>query len=675
MTPRNALVHSLQAPEGIPGATSPPAGSTPKIRAASRSGQRRRNHRRFAHVLLTLALGLGTISCDDETLSKTPDMPMTPLRCIDDSECAPRERCTSTGICVPLDICDENRPCPDPEQICADNDGDGYNDCFFERCQEAADCIGKITCDSDALIRCVDGRCLCGDPCQGGCPDGSGCCLPNDMCMMLPPQCGDLVCPRGQFISVTSTGAWDTGKCEVLGETCECVRYPPLALGDIGLHSAMAENAQNTYLSAYNLDYGDLMFGILSRDGMNIDWEFVDGVPSSTSAVTGDVDGPRGGLSEPGHDLGLYTDIEIDALGQPHIAYHDRSYGRLKYAIGTTTGWKIHTIDDAGTAGMYAHLTFTDDGRPRIAYLTLREERNGARYSALKLAVSNSLAPQDASSWTIRVVDEISLNPYGCEVRCNQGEVCRASDHTCFVPSPASLCAGGCPNSNEACFEGACVATDPIDPVTALPKASGLWPSMDLKSDGTAMIAYYNSIQGTLKLAEAAGPNPGVGAITNTVLDGTMTDDVGRFPSLFVSNTQETHISYMNQSAQSLMYKKLDSMGTSLLTETVQRGDQQSTVPGGDFVGADTALVVDSMGMARIAYQNGTTGTLRYARRFSDGSWNLITLRGGEDPYEGSFGFYVDQVLTQGANAPLVSSYRYWLSKPLSNGLVVVAAP
>jgi hypothetical protein len=644
-----------------------------------------RRCRRFRRPLLALAQSLifslalgasfGLIACDDETLTKAPDQPMTAIRCIDDSECGPRERCTSTGLCVPRDACDENRPCPDPEQICADNDGDGYNDCFFERCREAADCVGKIQCDHDGLIRCVDGRCVCGDPCQGGCPDGLGCCIPTDMCMMLPAQCEDLMCPRGQFISVTSTGAWDTGECEILGESCECVRYPPLPEGDIGLHSAMAADGQNTYLSAYNLDYGDLMFGVLLRDGASIDWESVDGLPSSTTAVTGAIDGPRGGLSEAGADVGHYSDIKIDLMGQPHIAFHDRSNGALKYAVGTMEGWKVHSIDDSGTAGLYADLTLTDDGRPRIAYLTVREERNGTRYTALKLAVSNSLLPTSASAWSIRVLDEISLNPFGCDVRCNLGELCRASDHICFTPSPSSACSGGCPNPDEACFQGQCVATSPIDPVSTIPKAAGLWPSIDLKSDGSALVAYYDSINGRLKMAAITGPNPGVGAVSLDIVHTSTAADLGRFPSLFVSSAQEVHLSYLNQTRQSLIYRKLDSLHATLLSETVENGLALGSGPSGEWVGADTALVVDATGVVRIAYQNGTTGALRYARRMANGNWNLTTLKGEEEPYEGSYGFYVDQVLTQGGTVALVSSYRYWLSQSMGNGLIVTTAP
>jgi len=176
-------------------------------------------------------------------------------------------------------------------------------------------------------------------------------------------------------------------------------------------------------------------------------------------------------------------------------------------------------------------------------------------------------------------------------------------------------------------------------------------------------------------MAELAGPNPGVGALTLSTVDSGMTDDVGRFPSVFVSGSDETHISYMNQTEQSLMYRKLDAMGSTILMETVEQGSTQGSMPGGDFVGADTALIVDEMGMVRIAYQNATEGSLRYARRQPNGTWTLITLKGDEDPYEGSFGFYVDQVLTPGMATPMVSSYRYWLSQPYSNGLIVTPAP
>jgi hypothetical protein len=128
------------------------------------------------------------------------------------------------------------------------------------------------------------------------------------MCQPLPAQCLSLTCPLGQFLSVTSSGSWDSGNCMLTGAVCDCKPYPPLPLGDIGLYSAIDQGAMGpAMVSAYNLDYGDLMVGVVQAD-QSISWTFVDGVPTSTTTIVGAIDGPRGGQSAPGPDVGIYTD-------------------------------------------------------------------------------------------------------------------------------------------------------------------------------------------------------------------------------------------------------------------------------------------------------------------------------------------------------------------------------
>ena len=106
----------------------------------------------------------------------------------------------------------------------------------------------------------------------------------------------------------------------------------------------------------------------------------------------------------------------------------------------------------------------------------------------------------------------------------------------------------------------------------------------------------------------------------------------------------------------------------------VEDGLEPMFGPDGHFIGADPALITDASGLVRIAYQDGTTGALRYARRQPGGGWVRITLRGDEMPYMGSFGFYTDQIATP---TPLISTYRYFLSAPNApaNGVVVVTPP
>src|SRR6185295_576076 len=200
-----------------------------------------------------------------------------------------------------------------------------------------------------------------------------------------------------------------------------------------------------------------------------------------------------------------------------------------------------------------------------------------------------------------------------------------------------------------------------------LPTARGLWPSLAIAPNGDAIIAYHDRFEGNFKMARVAGPDLRAGAITIVAVDGFgvngSTDIAGLFPSLFLTPSGEIHVSYMNQTKRSLIYRSLDANFQTQIVEIVEEGLATSGGPEGVLIGADSALVVDRTGQARIAYQDATNGELRYARRMGS-TWNILTLAGNESPYRGSFGFYSDQVLDRNRENPLVSTYRYFLSAP-----------
>lgn len=611
-------------------------------------------------------------------MNQTPDSGVT-SRCRMKSDCPDRQDCNvSIGVCYNLDACGPGiGDCP-PPQMCGDGNDDGYNECIFDRCTMNSQCA-QLTCAGGEVPQCVAGGCICGTPCMGGCPSSQGCCIPEDRCHDLPAQCRSLTCSPGQIVSVTATGAWSTSRCEVVGETCECVRLPALPLGDIGLHSAVAHDGRAPILSAYNLDYGDLMYGELQGSG-TIRWEFVDGIPTSSSAaITGDVDGPRGGVSTPGEDVGLYTDIAADTAGRAHIVYHDRTKGDLKYAINLPTGWAIHTVAESGTAGYYNSLTFDRMERPIIAFLTLREGTATARKSSLRIALTSTLTPRAISDWVVRDLTVVNLVPLGCEESCNQNEVCRASDLSCVVPDPPTSCNPAC-DTDRRCIGGRCVLIDPLPPFRDLPMARGLWPSVQAAPDGGVFVAYYDRFDRALRIARVAGPDPRSGTITTVNVDGAGTgngDDTGLYPSMLVTPAGEIHLVYMNATRRSVVYKSLDASLRATITETIESGIGMGSAPGGELVGADPAIVVDAMGSIRVAFQNATTGELRYARREGPGRWNVTTLRGNEMPYQGTYGFYTDQALGPDRMRPVVSSYRFFLAAPMGprNGVEVVSPP
>jgi hypothetical protein len=605
-------------------------------------------------------------ACDGDNLVGVEDRDGGPGPCMTDEDCPDRFACNAPlRLCYALDECGPDMPCPEPE-VCVEADN-GYRRCRFERCEDASDCT-ELSCGSDLIPTCTAGSCICGEPCNGGCPPGRGCCIPTEMCLDLPPECMGLECPPGQFVSVTSSGAWSRRECEVTGETCACEVLPPLPIGDIGLYSALAADATGAVMSAYNLDYGDLMFGFVQPDG-SVDWSFVDGVPTTTTSITGDVEGPRGGNSDPGLDVGLYTDIATDNVGQPHIVYQERERGALRYARRSNAGWTIHTVDGdgIGSTGLYSSIAFDMGGVPHVAYLAAREERANQRSSSLRIAWANGAEPSARGDWSFRDVDTYDLSGESCTHRCNIDEVCLASTDTCVVPDPRNACSPTC-GSGEACVSGACAAIRSGPAFYDLPLARGLWPSLAVLGDGTVLIAYHDRVEQNLKIARITGDlrNAPIEIVT---LDGAgapngSTDETGLFPSLYATPGGELHLTYLNATRQALGYLLLDANLDAVVREEVESGLGMGGGPDGALIGADSALVVDASGVARVAYQDATLGDLKYARRQGPNNWVVITLAGDEDPYRGSFGFYTDQVLDSGRLNPQVSTYRYFLSAP-----------
>jgi hypothetical protein len=264
-------------------------------------------------------------------------------------------------------------------------------------------------------------------------------------------------------------------------------------------------------------------------------------------------------------------------------------------------------------------------------------------------------------------------------------EVCLSSDGSCVVPDPAQNCTPAC-QGDTRCIQRACVGITPLPPFRDLPRARGLWPSLALLPDGSALVAYYDNVAHDLKVAKVAGPDLAHGAITVTVVDGAgsgSTDDAGSYPSLFTTPSGDIHLAYLNTTRDALIYRTLDDTLAVVLDEVVESALQVGG-PGGEYIGANPALLVDANGTVRIAYQNGSEGLLRYATRAPGmaPNWTLSTLRGGAMPYDGSFGFYTDQAFGAARMNPVLSTYRYFLSDPTAapngtggNGLVVLSPP
>jgi hypothetical protein len=158
-------------------------------------------------------------------------------------------------------------------------------------------------------------------------------------------------CPAGKICN------FDTGQC--------VDPRPPDCPADLGRFLSIAVDSTNAVLfSSYTSDFGDLVVGQLDGQGA-LSCQYVDGAPAVLNGHPDpDMDGD---------DVGLYSWLALDLLDRPHVAYFDRTNGRLKYAMRSGEGWEVVTVprrnDNDHVVGRSCSLALDSDGLPHIAFL------------------------------------------------------------------------------------------------------------------------------------------------------------------------------------------------------------------------------------------------------------------------------------------------------------------
>ncbi|MCZ7682257.1 MAG: hypothetical protein M5U28_27085 [Sandaracinaceae bacterium] len=246
--------------------------------------------------------------------------------------------------------------------------------------------------------------CECGTPMEpepcGGCGRNELCCESTDMCVDYDIE--DL-CDPGYECDPD-----DVELDDMCGVVCSmCTVRPALQPGILATYlDAIVDEAGAVHVSGYSpgfaqgtssARYGDLVFG--SWDGSSVTWEIVDGAP--TMPITNDPSGWRGGVSDPGQDVGRWTSL-AHASGTYYISYYDADDGALKLAVGSPGAWQTHTVDDTGDSGRYSSLVLTATG-PAIAYLRIQEspEMPGQVVSSVMVASANVATPASPTDWTL----------------------------------------------------------------------------------------------------------------------------------------------------------------------------------------------------------------------------------------------------------------------------------
>ena len=420
----------------------------------------------------------------------------------------------------------------------------------------------------------------------------------------------------------------------------------PLDPGLLATHLDLAAMADGTLvLAGYSPGnptrnpYGDLVVGLWDAASESVSWEIVDGVP--TGAPMTNQDGWRGGIQEPGDDVGRFASVAT-ADGKVHVAYYDATHGALKFAIGTPGGgWAVHQVDDEGDAGRYASLVITSSG-PAIAYMaTNAAAASGVRPTGDVRVARASGEPSGASDWTITTV---TTKDIPCRAAlCPSSAICVAAGD-CTTAS--GECEGGCA-TDEACVAGTCAPVIGDDWVEAYPEAVGLYAALATSSDGLALV-YYDRTEGNIYGAALTGStwdDPFL--IGGYALGEPFVGDSGIGASLTVDGSDVWHVTYVDGAEETLRYARVEN-GAVDLSEVVDNGTTDGTTmheDGRHLVGDDSTVAVTSGGEVRVAYQDATAGAAMFARRGGDGEWTVELL---DD--EDFTGFFTSQVIVGGSS-------------------------
>ena len=461
---------------------------------------------------------------------------------------------------------------------------------------------------------------------------------------------------------VTETGCRATGTCLALNP------------GLIGAYtSAVTDGGGNIWVAGYleadwqsGFSWGDLVVG--SYDGTNVAWSIVDGVPAEPPVNPNiyDPQGFRGGQTEAGDDVGLWTSIALDPTGQPAVAYYDATNHALRYASSAGGVWAVGVVVQGAAAdyGRYAKLLF-QNGLPLIAYQFTESGADGTVASGVRLA-TGSAAAADQAQWTF---EDVALEPATpCRARfCSTGTACVASTGTCIDKRPD--CSPGCA-SGEQCVDvgGApqCEAVFSVAQLDSYPDASGLYVSMAARPGGGVGIAFYDRVHGNVVAASKNGAD-WTTVIADGESGGTNIGDKGIGLSLAIDLDGHYHLAYVDGLSEAVDYVRVTDGATPGTVEVVDTGLGND---GQHLVGDDSNIVVTQGGEIHITYQDATTGVLRYAVGTpANGAhaWSVNDIT--QEGFAGAFSRQLDT-----ANGPRI--VNWWrVATPAAKGEVRVVAP
>ncbi len=417
------------------------------------------------------------------------------------------------------------------------------------------------------------------------------------------------------------------------GHDCKQECGPALPFGMIGAYTSVAKAKSGKIMVAGYADatldeiatglYGDLVVGEWDPAKGAVAWETVDGVPPRTEGCpTNDRRGFRGGETDPGDDVGLWTSIMIGEGDVPMVAYHDATHRSLKFAYKTQKGWQSYVVfEKAKTdAGRYAKLVMLEN-RPAIVFLLVEPGSGGKQTSHIVLAKANAAVPDAIGKWALQDIYVDNETPCWPGT-CATGESCVKGSRTCT--KTIAGCTPDCTTGTACVADGGastCVDVN-VDPqVITVPDTIGAYISAAVGPFGLGVVTYdrpRGNLVAFVPQEDGAFGKYVLDGETGSRADGTAKDtgDVGLGASLAIGADGDWHVAYVDGSREALIHLTARLGMTVVGRDVVDDGYGVNGVPftdGKHIVGDDAAIRIDDGNAITICYQDSSAGELRCA--------------------------------------------------------------
>jgi hypothetical protein len=601
-------------------------------------------------------------------LKDQPDLQcclFTDRQCNTEADCCPGQTCpTNRKECLDKFLeCSVDEDCGDRQDRFCEQYTDTYGTtgrCRFRACTATGSCPSGQSC--------FNGECMAELPCGGFCEPGKACVPTSNQCQnyTLPTGREMAACPvtcKSGYIATFQDpkNIWDS--CTLPTVKCVCSELPSLHSEDLGRYSSLAASAnQGLFVSAYDGQYGDLVVYRFDGTGAPLGLDYVDGVPAAMAKYG--PSGARGGVIEPGDDVGRYTDV-VSSSERVYVSYYDVTHGDLKMARRDPNGiWNLHTIDGStANVGLYSSVALDADGYPAVAYF----QKGGddafdpatcpapvptgpkAFITALKVAHASTVVP-GPNDWLITTVACQSRPTPACY---NCGNVCAdpGTGPECLVAD--ATCTGCDPNTEQCVIAGGapkCAKKYNPSTLNEIGDGVGLFSSLAINGKD----AYVAFMKRTTPTPMGSSKPPADGDLFGVrvtvagqagplvLLDGS--GDTGYFPDTKIDpSSRGVAVAYHDFSSKKLKFYLAPEFQTGVVPEVIDTGAGTAGSGEASWVGTDSSIVFSPIpGQLFAVYQDATRGDLKMAKR--ETAWQVLP----PVVTNGAVGFFADGAFSNG---------------------------